>query len=78
MTLGQIRTLMRTPRPGRNAVLRAHLSELDQRIQELERARDMAEHALHCRHRDVGTCPRFRVHADELSIRPGKAAANAN
>lgn len=68
MSLDQIAALLDAAPAGRNRMLREHLAELDRRAAEIQRAREMAEHALHCRARDVATCPRFQVHVSELSV----------
>lgn len=36
------------------------VAELDARIAEARRARDLIQHALKCSHRDLMTCPSFR------------------
>jgi MerR family copper efflux transcriptional regulator len=59
MTLEQIGALVDADRPGRRAVLEAHLRDLDQRERELERSRMMTEHALRCEAHDIAACPRF-------------------
>jgi len=78
MSLEQIAALLETAPADRNRILREHLDELDRRAAELQRAREMAEHALHCRARDLATCPRFRIHVSELSVgTPGDRARTA-
>ena len=59
MTLEQIAALLDADRPGRRAVLEAHLRALDERERELERSRMMTEHALRCEAHDIAACPRF-------------------
>lgn len=36
------------------------IADLDARIADAQRARDLVEHALECPHRDLISCPRFR------------------
>lgn len=66
MSLDQIRVLLDQEARDRHAVLSAHVVELDRRMVELQRSRDMTEHALRCRAHDVTTCPRFRQHVDDV------------
>jgi DNA-binding transcriptional MerR regulator len=37
------------------------IAELDARIAEAQRAKDLLEHALNCPHHDLLTCPNFRA-----------------
>lgn len=66
MSLEQIGVLLDQEARDRHAVLSAHVAELDRRMVELRRSRDMTEHALRCRAHDVTTCPRFRQHVDDV------------
>ena len=59
MTLDQIRVLLDEDAPERHAILETHLSELDARMRELERAREMTAHAFECDQHDIATCPNF-------------------
>ena len=49
----------RQRRRRRHEVLTAHLKDIEDRMQALERSRAMTEHALACRAHDVAACPRF-------------------
>jgi MerR family transcriptional regulator, copper efflux regulator len=66
MSLEQIGVLLDQEAQDRHAVLSEHVAELDRRMVELQRSRDMTEHALRCRAHDVTTCPRFRQHVDDV------------
>lgn len=59
MTLDQIRVLLDEEAPERHAILESHLDDLDRRMRELERAREMTAHAFECEQHDIATCPRF-------------------
>jgi MerR family copper efflux transcriptional regulator len=59
MTLEQIGVLLDSGAAGRHEVLTAHLKDIEDRMQALERSRAMTEHALACRAHDVAACPRF-------------------
>lgn len=60
LSLEQIRTLFDVEATGRRELLEQHLAELERRRVEIEVAREVTEHALHCTAHDVTTCPRFR------------------
>lgn len=59
MSLDQIRILLDAQAAGRHAVLEAHLADLDARMADMRRSREMTEHALRCRAHDIVTCPNF-------------------
>lgn len=61
MTLEQIGVLLDDGSSGRHEVLHAHLDDLDERMREMQRSREMTVHALQCRAHDITTCPRFRA-----------------
>lgn len=61
MSLEQIAVLLDDGSAGRHEVLHAHLDDLDRRMEEMRRSREMTAHALHCRSHDITTCPRFRA-----------------
>lgn len=61
MTLEQIAVLLDDGSAGRHEVLHAHLDDLDRRMEEMRRSREMTAHALRCRSHDITTCPRFRA-----------------
>src|SRR3954452_17870076 len=68
MSLDQIQVLLDGEAAGRHQVLEAHIADLDRRMEEMRRSREMTEHALRCRAHDVATCPRFSaIVADLLS-----------
>ncbi|HWK76426.1 MULTISPECIES: helix-turn-helix domain-containing protein [unclassified Microbacterium] len=69
MTLEQIGVLLDDGRSGRHEVLHAHLDDLDKRMLEMQRSREMTEHALRCRAHDITTCPRFRAGVDDVLAR---------
>ena len=66
MSLDQIRVLLDADSADRHAVLQGHLDDLERRMQEMRRSREMTEHALRCRAHDVSSCPRFREHLEGL------------
>src|SRR3954451_3003870 len=68
ISLDQIVVLLDAGAPERHQVLEAHIADLDRRMEEMRRSREMTEHALRCRAHDVATCPRFSaIVADLLS-----------
>ena len=66
MSLEQIQVLLDAEAVDRHAVLTAHVADLDRRMADMERSREMTLHALACRAHDVATCPRFRSFVDDL------------
>lgn len=63
-TLAQIGPMVATVRQGRQAwrrLAKRKIADLDARIAEAQRAKDLIEHALNCRHKDLRTCPNFRA-----------------
>ena len=68
MSLEQILVLLDAEAQDRHRVLEAHLAEIERRVQEMERSREMTEHALRCRAHDIATCPRFRDHVEDLVV----------
>lgn len=66
MSLDQIQVLLDADAPGRHRVLEDHLTELDDRMREMQRSRALTEHALRCRAHDITNCPRFRTYVDDL------------
>ncbi|MFA6299307.1 MAG: MerR family transcriptional regulator [Nocardioides sp.] len=66
MTLDQILVLLDAESWDRHQVLENHIVDLDRRMQEMQRSREMTEHALRCRAHDIATCPRFRDHVEDL------------
>jgi MerR family transcriptional regulator, copper efflux regulator len=60
MSLEQIAVLLDAEAVDRHRVLQAHVDNLDRRMAEMERSREMTLHALSCRAHDVATCPNFQ------------------
>jgi MerR family transcriptional regulator, copper efflux regulator len=69
MTLDQIAVLLDDSSWGRHQVLQSHIDDIDRRMEEMRRSRDMTEHALRCRSHDITTCPRFRAGVDDVLSR---------
>ncbi|MGH3691290.1 MAG: MerR family transcriptional regulator [Microbacterium sp.] len=69
MTLEQIAVLLDDGSFGRHQVLQQHLDDLDRRMEEMRRSREMTEHAMGCRAHDIATCPRFRAGVDDILAR---------
>jgi DNA-binding transcriptional MerR regulator len=69
MTLEQIGVLLDDGSAGRHHVLQEHLDDIDRRMEEMRRSREMTEHALRCRSHDIATCPRFRAGVDDVLAR---------
>lgn len=70
MSLDQIRVLLDSGSDGRHQLLEAHLADLDRRMKEMQRSREMTEHALRCKAHDVANCPRFAAYVADL-VGPG-------
>jgi len=66
MTLEQVQVLLDADAPGRHRVLEEHIADLDRRMEEMRRSREMTEHALRCRAHDIATCPRFKAAVDDM------------
>jgi hypothetical protein len=47
-------------------VLEGHIADLDRRMDEMRRSREMTVHALSCRAHDIATCPRFKAAVEDL------------
>jgi MerR family copper efflux transcriptional regulator len=61
MTLDQIIVLVGDDHgPKRHKVLQDHIADLDQRMEDMQRSREMAVHAFECEAHDITTCPHFR------------------
>jgi MerR family copper efflux transcriptional regulator len=74
MSLEQIHTLLDGQAADRREVLTAHVQDLDRRMGEMARSRQMTLHALDCRAHDIATCPNFAAGiADILIHNPGPA-----
>ena len=62
MSLEQIAVLLADDRGSkRHAVLQEHLADLDRRMEDMQRSREMTLHAFECKAHDVTECPRFRA-----------------
>ncbi len=70
MSLEQIGILLDGGNRGRHEVLEAHVADLDRRMEEMARSREMTLHALRCRAHDIATCPRFTAWVDDLLATP--------
>ncbi len=66
MSLAQIGAMLDAGAEDRHAVLQAHLDEIERRMREMERSREMTEHALRCTAHDIATCPRFQAAVTDL------------
>jgi len=66
MSLDQIAVLLDDASPRRHEVLERHIADLDQRMAEMTRSKEMTEHALRCKHHDITECPRFRAMVDDV------------
>lgn len=66
MSLEQISVLLDADAADRHRVLQAHVDDLDRRMAEMERSREMTLHALSCRAHDVATCPNFKRFIDDI------------
>src|SRR4051794_15499146 len=66
MSLDQIQVLLDAGAPERHQVLDAHIADLDRRMEEMRRSREMTEHALRCRAHDIAACPRFAEIVEDL------------
>jgi DNA-binding transcriptional MerR regulator len=63
-TLAEIGPMVATVSQGRQAwgrLAERKIAELDARIAEAQRAKDLIEHALNCPHEDLLACPNFRA-----------------
>lgn len=66
MTLEQIAVMLDADAPERHRVLEDHITDLDRRMAEMRRSREMTEHALRCRAHDIAACPRFKAAVEDL------------
>jgi DNA-binding transcriptional MerR regulator len=66
MSLDQVSVMLHADAPQRHAVLRAHLDELDRRMEEMRISKEMTEHAFSCRAHDISACPGFQRHVRDL------------
>jgi MerR family copper efflux transcriptional regulator len=62
MSLEQIAVLVGDDHgPKRHAVLEEHIADLDRRMEDMQRSREMAVHAFECKAHDITACPHFRT-----------------
>lgn len=75
MTLEQIAVLLDDSARGRHEVLQRHLDDIDKRMLEMQRSREMTEHALRCRAHDIMACPRFRAGVSDViaGLKPSRS-----
>jgi DNA-binding transcriptional MerR regulator len=75
-TLKEIRQLVAadTPHTSWSRLAERKIAELDARIGEAQRAKELLTHAIECPHRDLLTCPNFRA-AVQDRLRTGSEAA---
>jgi len=66
LSLDQIRVLLDEGAPDRHRVLQEHIIELERRAADITRAREMTQHALHCRAHDITQCGQFRSHVEDV------------
>ena len=69
MTLDQIGVMLHDGAAERHQVLQAHLDDIDRRMEDMLRSREMTEHAMNCRSHDIATCPRFRAGVEDVMAR---------
>jgi MerR family redox-sensitive transcriptional activator SoxR len=73
-TLAEIGRLLAAWSQGRRAwdrLAERKISELDARIADAQRAKELITHALECPHRDLFACPNFRSALEAQLERPG-------
>ena len=62
MTLDQIVVLVSDDHGRkRHELLEEHIADLDRRMEDMQRSREMAVHAFECKAHDITTCPQFRM-----------------
>ncbi|MGH3447826.1 MAG: MerR family transcriptional regulator [Nocardioidaceae bacterium] len=69
MTLDQIYALLDGRAADRREVLTAHVQDLDRRMAEMARSREMTLHTLDCRAHDIATCPNFAAGVADILTR---------
>jgi DNA-binding transcriptional MerR regulator len=68
MSLDQIDALLDGEVADRHEVLVAHVQDLDRRMADMARSREMTLHALRCRAHDIATCPRFAAAVADILV----------
>lgn len=66
MSLEQIHALIDGQGADRRTILKAHIENLDRRMDEMARSREMTQHALDCRAHDIATCPNFAASVSDI------------
>jgi DNA-binding transcriptional MerR regulator len=75
LSLEQIREVVEAPDgPARRDRMRAHLTELDERIERLRSARELVAHAVGCPREDFLRCPRLHEILHDCRL-PGNDAS---
>lgn len=69
MTLEQIGVMLDDGARERHQILQQHLDDIDRRMEDMRRSREMTEHAMNCRSHDIATCPRFRAGVADVMAR---------
>lgn len=69
MTLEQIGVMLDDGARERHQVLQQHLDDIDRRMEDMRRSREMTEHAMNCRSHDIATCLRFRAGVADVMAR---------
>lgn len=69
MSLEQIHALLDGQAADRREVLTAHVRDLDRRMDEMTRSRQMTLHALNCRAHDIAACPNFAAGVADILAR---------
>ncbi|MFF5703825.1 MerR family transcriptional regulator [Streptomyces sp. NPDC012794] len=59
LTLAEIREFQRE-QPRRQAMIRAKITEIEQRMVDLDHAHQLLTHAVQCGEEDIVRCPKFR------------------
>ncbi|MEU9034129.1 MerR family transcriptional regulator [Streptomyces sp. NPDC048352] len=59
LTLAEIREFQRD-QPRREAMIRAKITEIEQRMVDLDHAHQLLTHAVQCGEQDIVRCPKFR------------------
>jgi DNA-binding transcriptional MerR regulator len=67
--IGRLLGAMRRGRPAWNQLAERKVAELDARIADAQRAKQLIQHGLACKHRDLLACPSFRA-ALEAQLEP--------
>jgi DNA-binding transcriptional MerR regulator len=60
LTLSELKAFQ-DDRSQRQAMIRSKLTEIEERLVDLDHARQLLQHALQCSKRDIVTCPTFRA-----------------